>query len=199
MPTSRRPSEGLRGEIETLDQIVAVGGCIRGATNYEELLERAVERFVPPGDDDDLSTLNFSGGTTGSPKAIMLRHRNLFAVAQNTIASFGIRPEAVFLNVRPLWPIAQVIMLSYVMAGARIVLGGRFDAERFRAAGRAAPAQPARRWCRRSSFGASITCMRAIRGSLRWRRSMSAARASRRRSSSEPSNSSGRASASSTA
>jgi acyl-CoA synthetase (AMP-forming)/AMP-acid ligase II len=124
-------AEGLRGEIETLDHIVAVGGCIRGTTNYEELLERAVDRFVPPGNDDDLSTLNFSGGTTGSPKAIMLRHRNLFAIAQNTIVNFGIRPEAVFLNVRPLWPIAQVIMLSYVMAGARIVLGGRFDAEQF--------------------------------------------------------------------
>jgi acyl-CoA synthetase (AMP-forming)/AMP-acid ligase II len=124
-------AEGLRGEMETLDHIVAVGGCISGAINYEEMLERAVDRFVPPGNDDDLSTLNFSGGTTGSPKAIMLRHRNLFAIAQNTIAGFGIRPEAVFLNVRPLWPIAQVIMLSYVMAGARIVLGGRFDAEQF--------------------------------------------------------------------
>jgi acyl-CoA synthetase (AMP-forming)/AMP-acid ligase II len=124
-------AEDLRGEIETLDHIVAVGGCIGGATNYEELLERAVEHFVPPGDGDDLSTLNFSGGTTGAPKAIMLRHRNLFAVAQNAIGGFDVRPEAVFLNVRPLWPIAQVIMLSYVMAGARIVLGGRFDAERF--------------------------------------------------------------------
>ena len=124
-------AESLRDEIETLDHIVAVGGRIRGSINYEELLERAVECFVPPGDGDDLATLNFSGGTTGDPKAIMLRHRNLCAVAQNTIASFCIRPEAVFLNVRPLWPIAQVIMLSYVMTGARIVLGGRFDVERF--------------------------------------------------------------------
>ena len=123
--------EGLRGEIDTLDQIVAVGGKIAGAADYESLLERAAERFVPPGDADDLATLNFSGGTTGSPKAIMLRHRNLFAVAQNAIGGFGARPEAVFLNVRPLWPIAQVIMLTYVMAGARIVLGGRFDAESF--------------------------------------------------------------------
>lgn len=123
--------EGLRGEVDSLDHIVAVGGKIAGAADYEALLERASERFVRPGEADDLATLNFSGGTTGSPKAIMLRHRNLFAVAQNAIGGFGARPEAVFLNVRPLWPIAQVIMLTYVMAGARIVLGGRFDAEGF--------------------------------------------------------------------
>jgi acyl-CoA synthetase (AMP-forming)/AMP-acid ligase II len=124
-------AEGLRGEVETLGHIVAVGGAIAGATDYETLLESAAERFVTAGDADDLATLNFSGGTTGSPKAIMLKHRNLFAVAQNSIAGFDARPEAVFLNVRPLWPVAQVILLTYVMAGARIVLGGRFDAEDF--------------------------------------------------------------------
>jgi acyl-CoA synthetase (AMP-forming)/AMP-acid ligase II len=109
----------LRSEIETLDHVVSVGGPIEGASQYEDLLDRAADRFVAPGDENDLATL------------IMLHHRNLFAVTQNTISAFGIGPEAVFLNVRPLWPIAQVIMLSYVMAGARIVLGGRFDAEHF--------------------------------------------------------------------
>lgn len=124
-------TEGLRAEVETLDHIVAVDGAMAGATDYETLLERAADRFVTSGDADDLASLNFSGGTTGSPKAIMLKHRNLFAVAQNSIPGFDARPEAVFLNVRPLWPVAQVIMLTYLMAGARIVLGGRFDAERF--------------------------------------------------------------------
>jgi acyl-CoA synthetase (AMP-forming)/AMP-acid ligase II len=123
--------EGLRGEIETLDHVVAVGGALAGASDYETLLERAVARFVASGDADDLATLNFSGGTTGSPKAVMLKHRNLFAVTQNAMTEFGAMPDTVFLNVRPLWPIAQVIMLTYVMAGARIVLGGRFDAEGF--------------------------------------------------------------------
>ena len=35
-----------------------------------------------------------------------------------------------FLNVRPLWPIAQVILMSHLFAGATVVLGGRFDADR---------------------------------------------------------------------
>jgi acyl-CoA synthetase (AMP-forming)/AMP-acid ligase II len=61
----------------------------------------------------------------------MIRHRNLFSVAQNAMAAFQTSPEDVFLNVRPLWPVAQVILFTYVMAGARIVLGGRFRAESF--------------------------------------------------------------------
>ena len=53
--------------------------------DYEALLARASDRPPPDGDDDDLATLNFSGGTTGAPKATMLRHRNLVTVARNTI------------------------------------------------------------------------------------------------------------------
>ena len=59
----------------------------------------------------------------------MLRHRNLMTVAQNTIHGFDIDSDAVFLNVRPLWPIAQVILMSHLFAGATVMLGGRFDAE----------------------------------------------------------------------
>ena len=60
----------------------------------------------------------------------MLRHRNLMAVARNTIHGFGIGGDSVFLNVRPLWPIAQVILMSHLFAGATVVLR-RFEPDRF--------------------------------------------------------------------
>src|SRR5262249_20917326 len=99
--------------------------------DYETLLERSSDQPPQDGYDDDLATLNFSGGTTGAPKAVMLRHRNLMAVAANTIQGFEIASDTVFLNVRPLWPIAQVILMSHLFAGATVVLGRRFEAERF--------------------------------------------------------------------
>jgi acyl-CoA synthetase (AMP-forming)/AMP-acid ligase II len=126
-------ADGLRDEVDTLRHIITVGGRQPGTEAYEALLARASDELLPAGTADDLATLNFSGGTTGMPKAIMHRHSALFAVAQNTIAGFGITQDAVFLNVRPLWPIAQVVMLSYFMAGARTVLGGRFVPEAFAA------------------------------------------------------------------
>jgi len=116
-------------DVETLQSIVYVGKGL----DYETLLGKSSERPLPDGDGDDLATLNFSGGTTAAPKAVMLRHRNLMAVAANTIQGFEIASETVFLNVRPLWPIAQVILMSHLFAGATVVLGRRFDPERFTA------------------------------------------------------------------
>ncbi len=123
--------EGVQEMVATLDHVVAVRGALPGAQDYETLLAQSADRFVPVGTATDLASLNFSGGTTGRPKAIMLRHANLFAVVQHLIAGFAIRSDSVFLNVRPLWPVAQVASLAYLLAGARVVLGGGFDPERF--------------------------------------------------------------------
>jgi len=123
--------ERLTDDVESLQSVVCVGNGPGLA--YESLLEKSSEQPLPQGDGDDLATLNFSGGTTGAPKAVMLRHRNLMTVAANTIQGFDIPSDAVFLNVRPLWPIAQVILMSHLFAGATVVLGGRFDAGRLAA------------------------------------------------------------------
>jgi acyl-CoA synthetase (AMP-forming)/AMP-acid ligase II len=123
-------TDGLAAEVGSLAHIITVGGRAGGDTlDYETLLEQASEQPLPDGDGDDLATLNFSGGTTGAPKAVMLRHRNLLAVASNTIAGFAIGRDDVFLNVRPLWPIAQVTLMSYLLAGATVALAP-FDPRR---------------------------------------------------------------------
>jgi acyl-CoA synthetase (AMP-forming)/AMP-acid ligase II len=123
--------ERLTEDVEFLKSIVFVGRV--AGLGYEVLLEKSADSAPPEGHEDDLASLNFSGGTTGAPKAVMLRHRNLMAVAENTIAGFDIKSDAVFLNVRPLWPIAQVILMSHLFAGATVVLGGRLDADRLAA------------------------------------------------------------------
>jgi acyl-CoA synthetase (AMP-forming)/AMP-acid ligase II len=121
-------TDRLAEEVEGLRHIITIGGGAGLA--YEELLQRASERPLSDGDGEELASLNFSGGTTGAPKAAMLRHRNLITVARNTIDGFGIAGDSVFLNVRPLWPIAQVILMSHLFAGATVVLR-RFDPEAF--------------------------------------------------------------------
>ena len=125
-PTAQRLTE----EVEGLAHIITIGSG--AGLDYETLLERATERPLPDGDGEELASLNFSGGTTGAPKAAMLRHRNLVTVARTTVDGFDIRRDSVFLNVRPLWPIAQVILMSHLFAGATVVLR-RFDPEAFAA------------------------------------------------------------------
>lgn len=123
--------EEIRAAVPGLAHIITVGGPLPGTQDYEALLAGASSVPFEGGDAEDLATLNFSGGTTGKPKAIMLRHRNLAAVLQNTIQGFSIGPEDVFFNIRPLWPIAQLVMFSHLAAGCTVVLGGRFRAETF--------------------------------------------------------------------
>jgi acyl-CoA synthetase (AMP-forming)/AMP-acid ligase II len=117
-------TEKLAGEVESLRHVICVGG---GADlDYERLVQNGSEQWLPEGDSNDLASLNASGGTTGAPKVAMLRHRNLVTVAGNTLRGFEISSQGVFLNVRPLWPIAQVILMSHLFAGATVALG-RFD------------------------------------------------------------------------
>lgn len=122
--------EGIAAELEDLKTIVSAGGGFADAQDYEALLQRASDQPLPVGTGEDLAALNFSGGTTSAPKAIMLQHRNLMVAAHNIIQGFAICPDQVFLNVRPMWPIAQILVLSHVLAGATVVLGDRFDPER---------------------------------------------------------------------
>ena len=81
-----------------------------------------------------LASLNYTGGTSGEPKAVMLSHGNLRAIVQNIVMAravgSGIGPGDVMVNMRPLWPIAAVVVLAHLAAGGTVVLGGRFEPAR---------------------------------------------------------------------
>ncbi|MFY9610669.1 MAG: fatty acid--CoA ligase [Blastocatellia bacterium] len=49
-------------------------------------------------DEDETSALLYTSGTTGSPKGVMLTHRNLYINAINSICEFGIRDTDVYLH-----------------------------------------------------------------------------------------------------
>lgn len=112
-------------------RIVSAAGPIEDAVSIKDLLAAITPAREPTGSPDDLAALNFSGGSTGRPKATAITHRNLATVLDTVPRGFAIEPDDVFLNVRPLWPIAQVITMSYFAAGAQVVLGGRFDPATF--------------------------------------------------------------------
>jgi acyl-CoA synthetase (AMP-forming)/AMP-acid ligase II len=132
----------LPADLSDLRVLVQVGRAAGGGTptrlaagarlyDYETVLGAARAGATTLEDDTELAALNYTGGTTGRPKAVMIAHRNLAAIVQNVLAARPVYPDDVFLNVRPLWPIASVLVLVQLLAGATVVLGGRFQAERF--------------------------------------------------------------------
>jgi len=80
---------------------------------------------------DAMASLNYTGGSTGAPKAVVITHGSITSALQNIVMARGQHPGDVMLNMRPLWPIAAIIVLAQLAAGGAVVLAGRFEPARF--------------------------------------------------------------------
>jgi long-chain acyl-CoA synthetase len=116
-----------------------------GTTSWDDAVARAVplDDAHPWPAHEDVALLQYTGGTTGSPKAAVLTHRNLIAnVTQARAWVPGLREgEEVFYGVLPLFH-AYGLMLCLIAAvrlGATLVVFPRFDVDQVLAAARRRP------------------------------------------------------------
>jgi long-chain acyl-CoA synthetase len=107
-----------------------------GALPFATFLHRAPPENLPPIAPDRIALLQFTGGTTGTPKAAMLSHANLTAAANMQVLYQSVRgippghAERV-LHVLPLFHIYALTSLNRHLAqGCEIFLRPRFDAAR---------------------------------------------------------------------
>ena len=110
------------------------GTVTKGATTWAQLLSHgALRKKHPRPDVSDLALLQYTSGTTGSPKGAMLSHFNLRANAEQGRAWVpGLREGAeVFYGVLPLFhAYGMTLCLTFAMSmGARLVLFPKFDAD----------------------------------------------------------------------
>jgi len=102
---------------------------------FTEIMKTASPQITePPFDfDEDLALLQYTGGTTGSPKGVMLTHRNLISNATMCDAWLykSKRGEETIMGIIPLFHVyglTTVLILS-VMQGNKMVLLPKFDPE----------------------------------------------------------------------
>jgi long-chain acyl-CoA synthetase len=78
---------------------------------------------------EDIAALQYTGGTTGIPKAAMLTHRNLLANALQFTAAIQAAPQDVFLTALPLSHIYGLTtsMTTPISVGAEMVLLPKFE------------------------------------------------------------------------
>jgi acyl-CoA synthetase (AMP-forming)/AMP-acid ligase II len=81
-------------------------------------------------DPDQIAVLLFTSGTTGEPKAAILRDRHLFSYVTSTVEFLGAGPdEAALVSVPPYHIAAISAVLTNVYAGRRLVVLEAFEAE----------------------------------------------------------------------
>ncbi len=103
-----------------------------------KLLDPDVERPAP----DDVALFIYTGGTTGTPKAAMLTHRNIVANTVQSAAWTGAKPATeVIYGVLPFFhAFGMMLGLSYpVRIGATLVVFPQFTADLFLAAQKRRP------------------------------------------------------------
>lgn len=97
----------------------------------ERFLATALPAIAELGEpDDDIAVLLFTSGTTGEPKAAILRHANLVGYVMGTVEFLGSDPEEAALVSVPPYHIAGIsAVLTSAYSGRRIVYLPQFDAD----------------------------------------------------------------------
>jgi acyl-CoA synthetase (AMP-forming)/AMP-acid ligase II len=100
------------------------------AAFLDELAEaRPIDEPAPP-DPDDIAVLLFTSGTTGEPKAAVLRHRHLASYVFGTVEFMGAGEDEAALVCVPPYHIAGIsAVLTSVHAGRRVVYLPSFTPE----------------------------------------------------------------------
>ena len=81
------------------------GGEMLGETDYDSFLAEgdADFRWQPPDNEWRAITLNYTSGTTGSPKGVVYHHRGAFLNAMGNALVFGLNSNSVYLWTLPMF------------------------------------------------------------------------------------------------
>ena len=123
-----------RDSFPTVTQVVYVGEETPvDMMNYEDVvskgshMQESVDQAI---EDDDLSGLYYTGGTTGRSKGVMLSHKNVVSNAINVIMAGSYTEKDVYLHAGPMFHLADIAStFAVTMVAARHVFIPLFNAE----------------------------------------------------------------------
>lgn len=119
----------LRERLPALPLVVRFGGHTPGTMRYEDLLSRGALAEPVGVDDNDVSILMYTSGTTAQPKAVLLTHGDFTQYVTTNVELADGTPRGTALVCVPLYHIAGATnIMTNVWTGRRMVLLPQFEA-----------------------------------------------------------------------
>ena len=120
--------------LEELDaQLPDVERLVLGAGGSYSAALRDAPESVPAGDlaGDALGMINYTSGTTGRPKGVMLTNAALHATVISMGVEMAVRPGATYLSSNPLFHVGSAVAWSFSFWGGTCLQLLKFDGDRW--------------------------------------------------------------------
>lgn len=121
----------LRSKLGCVRTLIALEGKHAGMESVDDLLARGPGGFEEAEiDDDDVTILMYTSGTTSRPKGVMLRYNDFTAYVCGNVELADGTPRGVALLSAPLYHIAGATnIMSTLFTGRKLVMLRQFEAE----------------------------------------------------------------------
>ena len=122
--------ETISSQLESVERLIAMDEPREGWLSYANMIEETEEEDLwPLSDDDDLSALMFTAGTTGFPKGVMLSHNSFSSYILSNVSPADPEVEESNILTVPLYHIAGMqAMMSAIFGGRSLIIQRQFEA-----------------------------------------------------------------------
>lgn len=119
--------QGIRQQAKTLQYVIVVGEANSPDTSWDKLLSSSPNLRAAYVGADDLCQLQYTSGTTGTPKGAMLTHGNWIASLDAEREVLGLTEYDVYLGIYPMAHVGVSWGIAALKAGATWVIMERFS------------------------------------------------------------------------